>query len=253
MCLSLAAALQAGVPAPQVEDVVVTARPGASPPRLDPVGYYRRHCFEANRLTGRSAPPLDDAGWVELEPEARRDLHLSDPAATAHGLADTGHGCQLILTTETLRLNSRLLEERCTLIVIGGADHATFERRLAALWRGPGTTRHLGAPGKAAPRPIPGWRQRLWTGIPALRSKGWGAYRTREPESYVVVVDEHLFYNEAAFILGDLKVREVGRPLSVLSFAYTHRADRQRPTEKGGPAGPPSPVATRSAGDQKSR
>lgn len=208
------------------EDVIVTAKPGAPPPLLDPVGYYRRHCFDANRASGHSAPPLDDADWVELGPEARRRLHLTDPAATAHGLADPTHGRRLILTTERLRLQRGLIEERCALVVIGGSDHGMFEDQLAALWRGPGTSRHLSAPGKSAPRPLPGWRQRLWTGIPALRSKDWRAYRTRERDSYVMVHDEHLFYNEAVFILGDLKVREVGPPLSVLSFTYTHRADR---------------------------
>ena len=72
---------------------------------------------------------------------------------------------------------------------------------------------------------LPGWRQWLWTGMPARGSRSWRVVappRGSGPTS--LVVTDLRFYDQYDFLIGDLKTRDDGRPLSILSFAYTTRA-----------------------------
>jgi hypothetical protein len=214
----------ASPPPDELESIVVTARPGPLPPLRDAIDYFRLFCFEANRLTGRSAAP-DDGDWQRLDSAARERLGIADPEAGAFGLADRARRRTLLLKIERIDRPGRLVESRCTLIVIGGDEHGRLASDMAVLFRGPGTQRHVGeADGVPS---LPGWRQWLWTGMPSRGSHSW---RTVAPvrasgPTWLVVTDLR-FYDQYDYVLGDLKTREAGRPLSILSFAYTTRAAR---------------------------
>lgn len=210
-------------PAEGLEEIVVAAPPGPLPPLRDAIEYYRSYCFDANRLSGRSAPPVDDSDWQPLDEPTRRRFGLSEPDSPAFGLADRRRGRTLLIKFERLAQPGGLVENRCTLVILGGRDHAALVGQMSALFRGPGTERHVGDP-DGSPR-IAGWRQWLWTGMPQRGSRNWRVVtpsRAARGGTWVVVTDPN-FYDSHDYVLGDLKIRQLGSPLSVLSFAYTTR------------------------------
>jgi hypothetical protein len=155
-------------PDPQLADIVVTARPAPLAPLLMPVAYLRRHCFDPLRLTGRFAPPVDDADWRELRPEITRRFGQADGGAPAYSLKDPKRGHTLLIRFERLpgRKGWNVVEDRCTLAVIGGDGHAGLVDAMAGLFRASGTQRHVGASdGVPALPALPGWRQWIWSGI----------------------------------------------------------------------------------------
>lgn len=241
--LALAAAQRSEAPASPdvgVADVVVTARPGPPPPLLDPVAYLRKLCFDPLRLLGRFALPEDDADWRPLSEEVGRAFGVADSGAPAFGLFDRGRGRTLLVKFERVpgRKGWNVVEDRCTLTVVGGRDHRRLRGDMDALFRASGTRRHVGER-DGAPR-LPGWDQWMWSGLPDRRSGIWrgliaGGGGT---ESAWLVVFDPDFYDEYQYILGDLKTKaDAARPVSVLTFARTYRVP---PDEKGRPlAGPP--------------
>ncbi len=231
LTLALSGIVQAQQPPAQeapdehLGDIVVTARKGRPPAKLDAMGYYRRYCFDANRLTGQSAPPFGDTDWESLGDKTRLQFGISDPDTPAFGLVDTTRGNTLLLKFESFARPGHLVENRCTMVVIGGQNHDSLPGQLSAMFRGPATQRQVGHPDGT--ERIKGWRQWLWTGMPARRSKSWrtiNAETRRAPGGTWVVVTNLAFYNDHDYILGDLKTRQGdGPPLSVASFAYTTR------------------------------
>jgi hypothetical protein len=206
-------------------DIVVTARPGPLRPLRDAIDYYRDYCFDANRLSGRSAPPVDDSDWQPLDDTTRRQFGVTDPDSPAFGLVDRARQRTLLLKFERLLRPGGLIESRCTLVVIGGNEHGRLVRQMSALFHGTGTQRHVGAV-DGAPS-LRGWRQWLWTGMPQRGSRSWrvvaGSGPVRPGGTWVVVTDLR-FYDNNDYVLGDLKIREgAGRPVSMLSFAFTTR------------------------------
>lgn len=228
----LVSSLACGVgaqPAPPQEDsfaeIVVTARPGPLPPLRDAIDYYRDYCFDANRLSGRSTPPAGDSDWQPLDEATRRQFGVTDPDIPAFGLADGARRRTLLMKFERLSRPGRLTENRCTLVIIGGDEHDGLIRQLSALFHGPGTQRHVGA-ADGSPT-LRGWRQWLWTGMPARGSRSWRVVapsgRTPAGGTWLVVTDPR-FYDNYDYVLGDLKIRESpDRPVSILSFAFTTR------------------------------
>lgn len=221
-------------PAEGLDDIVVTARQGAPPPTLDAIGYYRSYCFEANRLTGRSAPPLEELDWEPLDDKTRAQFGISDPGVPAFALVDEAREYTLVLKFETLNLPDRLVENRCTLVVIGGRDHEALPGRLSEVFRGPGTRRHVGR--SDGSERVPGWRQWLWTAMPGRGSRNWRSINAGgrgNSDSWVVVVDPS-FYDLHDYVMGDLKTREGGsQPLSLVSFSYITREARRSKQPRG--------------------
>lgn len=215
----------ADVPPDIPADIVVTGRRDSAKPVSEAIAYLRRDCFDAARLTRRLSPPEDDPDWEPLDARTRAQFGITDPAVPAYSLVDTQRGRTLVAKFERLALPGRLEEQRCTLVVLGGTDHKQLVGDMSRLFRGPGTQRHVGA-AEGVPA-ISGWRQWVWTGIPARRSQAWRAYEQSGDAGslgIVRVVDESLFYASNDFILGDLKIKQdSGRPVSILSFAYTTR------------------------------
>lgn len=218
------------VPDDSLADIVVTARKGARPAKLDAIDYYRRYCFDANRLAGRSAPPFDDLDWEPLDDRTRSRFGISDPDTPAFSLVDPDHGGTLLLKFEAFSKPGNLVENRCTLVVIGGHDHKALPARLSAVFRGPGTQRQIGR--LDGTERVKGWDQWLWTGMPARRSKSWQTINRegrRVPGGTWVVVSDLSFYDDHDYILGDLKTRRGdGQPLSVIYFAYTTKLQRKQ-------------------------
>ena len=217
---------QSGPPPPPVEDqvgdIVVRARRGPRPPLLEPVAYLQRLCFDPVRTNRRFAPPDRDHSWVPLEDDARAQFHVTDPDVPAFGLTDPASDRTLLLKFETLRLPEHLVEQRCTLVVVGSRDPAMLTDRINALVGGPGTQRHVGHPDGVPVRP--NWSQWLWNGYPDRGSKRWMVV-TAPGAGYAagtwVVVTDPSFWRTSDYFAIDLKTRERGpRPLSVLMFSF---------------------------------
>jgi hypothetical protein len=203
-------------------DIEVVARPGPLPPLRDAIDYYRSFCFEAARQDGRPASPESDSDWQALGAETRRRFGVEDPDAPVFGIADPARHRTLLVKVERFTRPGRLVEHRCTLVVIGGDEHAALPDRMSRLFGGPGTERHVGeAVGAPA---LPGWRQWLWTAMPARGSASWRVHRPRTgPPSFIVVTDLR-FYDSYDYVFGDLKTRLRGdTPVSMLSFSLTRR------------------------------
>lgn len=210
------------------DDIVVTARKGAPPPKLDAIGYFRRYCYEPNRMTGKSALPSDDLDWEPLGDRTRAQFGIIDTEIPAFGLADASRGSTLLLKVERFPKPGGLVESRCTMAVVGGDDHRRLPRQLSALFRGPGTQRHVGAVG-GSPR-VEGWEQWLWSAMPGRRSKSWHEINSETrgaSRGTWIVVTRLDFYNDHDYVMGDLKTRQgAGKPLSVLTLAYTTKPSR---------------------------
>lgn len=89
------------------DEVVVTARTSAPPPIAEPIRYFRRHCFDAARLTGAPAPPENDPYWTALDEESRRKFGAADPSIPAYGLNDERRGHILLIKVERLSPSRR--------------------------------------------------------------------------------------------------------------------------------------------------
>jgi hypothetical protein len=221
-----ASAVAAQLPAPPPIDpaeIVVTGRPGSARPQPDVVEHLRTFCFDPARRSGRMAPPAENSRWYPLDDEARRQFRIEDPDVPAFSRADGVRGHELWLKLEEFREGKGLVEQRCTILAIGGRDHRRFVDDMSRLFGGPPTQRHVGEPdGLPA---IPGWEQWLWTGMPNRRSSNWRSLeRTRgAAPSWLVVIDPD-FYRDHVYIVGDMKLRQgAGRPVTLLKFSVFKR------------------------------
>ena len=208
--------------AEQLNEIVVTRTKGSTSKRLEPVEYLRRFCFEPNRLVGQSAPPVDSADWDPLDPLARKQFGIFDEAVQAFGLTDEDRNRTLLIKFQQVKLGDNLIENRCTLVVIGGEGHESFSRDMSAMFRGAGTQRHTGH--RDGVDQVDGWRQFLWTGMPSRGSKNWQSInsgrRGGQPPTWVVVANRS-FYQRHEYIAGELKISEDGeKPLSVITFSH---------------------------------
>ena len=215
--MTLALAL-AGLMLLQAEpDVTVTARKLPTRPIRDAIGYFERHCFDASRLTGSPSTPRADPDWHVLTAAERTTFGLAGKPDRAFGMMKPD-GQALVLAYPEPVSAKGLLEQRCTLIVSGG-DHSRFNNRMAAIFKGGGTQKHVG---DWIPR-TPGWQQLLWAAIPSIGSKDWHVFRTREAGDTWVRVIDPVFYRQAEYVVADLRIRTAGQPLTVATLIYTHR------------------------------
>jgi hypothetical protein len=199
-------------------EIVVTGRRGSPGVQPDAVEILRTFCFDPARRTGRMAPPDEKLRWYPLEDQARRRFRIEDPDAPAFSRTDRARGQELWLKLETFDRPHRLIEQRCTLLVIGGSRHGRFVGDMSRLFRGRPTQRHVGDP--AGSPKAPGWEQWLWTGMPPRRSSDWRSTNQRgTQDSWLVVVDTS-FYREYDYFIGDLKLHsDPARPLALLTLA----------------------------------
>lgn len=216
-------------PEPPLEEIVVTGRRANDVAFGSPVELFRRHCFDAQRRRQRFLPaaPANDH-WQPLGAEVRERLGIADPEATLVGLVDHVLGHSLVLRIERTAREGGLVEDRCSLTVIGGSSHDALQRGMAALFRGPGTGRHVGHP--AGSPKLPGWQQHAWTAMPPRGSVNWrdAAAASRQPGGTFIVVTSPSFYDEYAYVLGDLKMRVDRLPrISILALAHTRRERRR--------------------------
>ena len=231
----LALGVQPPAPAePAFEEIVVTGRRPDSVALDLPASYLRRFCFDPRRLTGAFSPPSpDDRHWQPLGEADRARLGVTDRATVLMGLVDHVRQHRLVLRLERLEQPRGLVEHRCTIYVIGGETHDGLRDGMSALFRGSGTSRHVGhAAGVPA---LPGWQQHVWVAIPQRGSADWREYspgplQRRAGGSFVVITNQSAYYNQSDYVLGDLKVRTTGGPrVSILSLAVTGY-ERRRPT-----------------------
>jgi len=220
--LLAAMAVQAALPQPVEPDVAVTARKLRTKPIRDAIGYFERHCFDASRLTGQPSTPRADKDWHALDANEKATLGIASDAVRAFGarLSDR-QTAALTLSASTARWGGGMLVEfRCRLIVVGG-DQRGFADRVASIFRGRGTEKHVGE--REGVPPIPGWRQLLWAAIPAIGSADWQVFRSRaSSDSWVQVIDPS-FFRRAEYVVGDLRLRTSGTPLTSLTLIYTRR------------------------------
>jgi hypothetical protein len=206
------------------EDIVVTGKRGGLRRQPDAVEFLQRFCFDPSRRMGKPAPPLGEPRWEELDEKTRAKFRLTDPSVPAFSFVDQGRRHLLLLKFERFSRPAQVVETRCTLVVIGGRDHARFQDRMSQLFKGPGAEKHVGRP-EGTPF-IPGWRQWVWTGMPRRGAKAWRALQRPRGEqggSYLVVIDPD-FYKEYDYIVGDLKTKQnAARSVSMLSFSHFSR------------------------------
>lgn len=218
----LFAALLLQTDTPVDPDVTVTARKLPVKPIRDAIGYFQRHCFDASRLTGRASTPRADTDWHELSAAERVTYGLAGKPDRAFGSA-MPDGQALVLTFSETPLARDLLEQRCTLIVSGG-EQGRFRDRVAAMFRGPGTSKHVGDPNGVPVRP--GWTQLLWAAIPSIRSADWRVYTTSPGrDTWVQVIDPN-FFRSMEYVRADLRMSRLGPPLTVLTLIHTRRPIR---------------------------
>jgi hypothetical protein len=206
------------------ENIVVTGQRGSPRPQPDAVEFLRRFCFEPLRQNRKVAPPADQPRWEDLEDDTRAQFGITDPAVPAYSFLDQSRGHLLLLKFEQFEHATRVVENRCTLVVIGGHNHGRFRDDMSELLGRAGVERHVGRP-FGTPF-VAGWRQWAWTGMPGRRSRNWRALqssRGAQGGGYLVVTDPD-FYREFDYIVGDLKMKEKAvRPVSMLSFSHFRR------------------------------
>jgi hypothetical protein len=209
------------------EEIVVTAgRYDTRTPKQEPIAYFREHCWEANRLRRESSPPEGDPDWLPLDDELREALRMTDPEAEAFMLVDGVRGHTLILRIERL-FRRNLQENRCTVIVVGGASHASLRDQMVRLFRSQpyrgDMERFFGL------ERIPGWQHWLWTAMPGRGSQRWHAFRpSGGPSSAGIIVLEDFFYDQFDYLLADLKTsNNSARPVSMMSLVFIRRASRR--------------------------
>lgn len=201
-------------------EILVTARRKTVRSGVDAVDYYRRYCFDANRLTGHSDMPSDDPDWQPLDAENRLKFGITDASVPAFALADPVRRQTLLVKGERFDRPGGLVESRCTMVVIGGDDQKSLPKRISGVFKGSGTQRHVGV--TEGTKRLDGWRQWLWTGMPARRSRSWSRI---DANNTWLIVDDLKFYEDYDYILGDLKTKvDGGTPVSTMSFAYTTRS-----------------------------
>jgi hypothetical protein len=219
---------QAEAPEPDDDAIVVTGSRVPLAPLLEPIEYFARHCYEPHRRTRQPAPPPEfGSDWEVLPDSARAQLRMIGPDGQAYWMRDEERGHTLVLTFDRPPRGDYVQESRCSLVVIGGTGHDRFAAGMARLFRGPGTDRHVGHP-DGNPR-LPGWRQLAWTAIPRRGSSAWDVEPgPRGGTGWIVVIDPVLFYDNADFVLGDLKTSEGRAPrVSVLSLSFSTRGRRR--------------------------
>ena len=212
-----------------IEGVTITGQREVLSPLLDAVEYYRLYCYEANRLYGHSAPPVLDSDWVPLDEAGRAQFKIFDPEVPAFSLTDAVRETTLLIKFESLPQQGGLVENRCTMAILGGRDHDYLRRQIAAVFGSAGTRRHIGQ-ADGSPK-VKGWEQWLWTGMPGRHSKRWrdinAEGRGANRGTWLVVTDLR-FYTDHDYIMGDLKIRQYkGQPLSMLTFSYITRAGQR--------------------------
>lgn len=213
----------------EVAAVIVTARRGkGAAPKPEPFTYYRDHCFEANRLNGRSKPPADDSAWTPLDDLTRQKLKISDPKTAAYELYDSGRQLALVLKLEERPLPKQWYEHRCTLFIVGVTDQGKLVKQMTALFNGRGTQEHVGHPSSNY-RKIPGWEQWLWQAFPPRNSENWVAFKSnsRSPSpsgNFVRLTAPFYAYRAVSFVTGEVVYSEkAARPTSVLTLTLTFR------------------------------
>lgn len=212
-------------PAAAEPEVIVTARKQRTKPIRDAIGYFERHCFDASRLTGQPSTPRADKDWHPLSAGERAQLGVAGDAPHAFGarLSERQTAVLTLAEAAARQGGQTLVEFRCTLIVVGG-DQRQFADCVAAIFRGPGTQKHVGERGGLPA--APGWRQLLWAAIPAIGSADWQVFKARGTSTTWVQVIDPAFYRTAEYVVGDLRMRAEGVPLTALTLIYTRRLRR---------------------------
>jgi hypothetical protein len=223
-------AAMAQEPEPQpssAQSIVVTGRRIPPRPMLTPVGYFRELCFDSNRLTGRSAEPRQDPNWDPLRYELRQKLGIPD-AKDAYELTDKSLGYTLVLKTESLKEPDDLLENRCSIIVVGGDVQRSLIDDMSALLRAkpwPGRV-----DGEGGLPHLPEWHHWLWTAMPSASSKSWNAFKFGQTiySGWITVLNPIRFYFANDYLLVDVKTKIAAAPqVSIISLAFIRRPDHK--------------------------
>jgi hypothetical protein len=228
--LDVSAQQAASPPKPEANqtEIRVTARRfDPSAPKQEAIAYYRRYCFESNRLRGHSTMPERDSNWAPLDDELRDKLKLSGPEGRAYQLVDEIRQHTLVLASNQ-STHDGLLESRCTLVILGETD-TSLKDDMSDLFH---SLPYRGSlEGEFGMETTPGWKHWLWAAKPNRNSKNWNVFRRERDTTanWIIVLDPQLFYAESNYLLGDLKVKDgPGSKISVMSFVFITGRDHQR-------------------------
>ena len=235
---SAAALAQQATPAPPTAPtagraIVVTGTRDHTPPpqKLTPVGYFRQLCFDPNRLTGRSLEPKRDPNWDPLRYEFRQKLGIPD-SDNAYELTDPAKGYTLVFKTEQIKEPDDELENRCSIIVVGGDVQPSLIDDMSELLHAkpyPGRT-----DGEGGLPHLPDWRHWVWTAMPTPSSKSWRGFAWDDTvySTMLAVTDPVRFYFDNDYVLVDVKTKidvttkAAARPeVSIISLAFIRRVN----------------------------
>jgi hypothetical protein len=215
------------------QSIVVTGSRSHAPPppKLTPVGYFGKLCFDANRLTRKSLEPKHDPNWNPLRYEFRQKLGIPD-SDNAYELTDKTQGYTLVFTTEQIKEPDDELENRCSIIIVGGNIQPSLIADMSALLHAkpwPGRT-----DGRGGLPHLPDWHHWVWTAMPTPSSKSWRGFAWDDTVYSVMlpVTNPIGFYLDYDFVLVDVKTKidaetkvAADPQVSVISLAFIRRVD----------------------------
>lgn len=205
-------------------EIVVTASRQQLQPKPDAVDALQKWCFDPARLTGSPVEPAEGSSWFPLEPDERRQFQIEDPSVAAFSSYDSVRDHELWLKIEQIdRPKERLVEDKCTILVIGGADHRRLIRDMSRLYGGTPTQRHVGH--RAGSPILPKWQQWLWTGNPQRGSNSWSSIRQDRrsgPPTWLVVANTQ-FYRRSDYLYGEVKIADEKGVPSIINFGVIRR------------------------------
>lgn len=214
-----------------VEPIVVTGSRTPPVPKAEAIVFFRRLCFDPTRLEGLPAIPADDPDWRPLDEEARAKFGISDPAVPAATLIDRARGHRLIVKAERLSDSGRIAVDRCTMLVVGGAQPKQLADQLSDLFGGPPTRWHVGER-DGSPK-IEGWEQWLWTAMPSTGSSKWETInrdrKTFPRGTWIAIANSNLFFSAYDYVLIDMKSRKgAAEPVTLITLEYRRLSKRKR-------------------------
>jgi hypothetical protein len=207
---------------PEQAIVVTGRRYDSAKSKREAIAYFRDDCFESNRVKRQSTAPKGDPDWLPLDDALRAKLNL-DPDAPAYQLIDDARGYTLIFKIEQVQRPNQLVENRCTIIMVGGDDHSSLLNQMSALFRSPRYAGSVDGRG-GLERTRPGWKHWLWTAMPSHGSRNWKQFRLGAASAHwIAVIDDNGFYAHYDYLLGDLKTKSASEPkISIMSFVFIH-------------------------------
>lgn len=169
--------------------VLTLAVPEPAAANQDPIEVFHQHCYEPNRLGGRSLRPVADDGWQPVPDELRSRLNLSTAEGAQAWLRTGENQGELTLVEiherrlDKAGVHSGQMRLGCRVITTSSQiDAAALQAQMEALLGDPpGAIGGQVLENLGYPTPE-GWSQSCWTILTRIEDRDWAPYRhDRQP------------------------------------------------------------------------